>query len=64
MKCTSCGCKNLKEIKIIDNQIVATEGYVAQTVKSYACKNCGHVELYASKAQAIQKEYRGSKLGG
>ena len=46
MKCIVCGCEKLKEIKIIDNQVLATEGYVAQTVKSYACEKCGHVELY------------------
>ena len=51
MKCTVCGCEKLNEIKIIDNQVVATEGYVAQTVKSYACESCGHVELYAKKSK-------------
>jgi predicted nucleic-acid-binding Zn-ribbon protein len=46
MKCTACGNNKLYEISIIDNQVVRTEGYVAQTVNSYACENCGHVELY------------------
>lgn len=55
MKCTVCGCENLYEIDIIDNQVVATEGYVEQTVKSYACKECGHVELYVDKKKNPSK---------
>ena len=51
MKCTVCGCEKLKEIKIIDNQVLATEGYVAQTVNSYACEKCGHVELYIKQKE-------------
>jgi len=46
MKCTLCGNEKLKEIQIIDDQVVKTEGYVDQTVRSYACEKCGHVELF------------------
>ena len=49
MKCTVCGCEKLNKIQIIDNQILATEGFVAQTVNSYACEECGHVELYVGQ---------------
>lgn len=61
MKCIVCGCEKLKKIKIIDNQVVASEGYVAQTVNSYACEKCGHVELYAnnkSEIRCMSGEYR------
>lgn len=47
MKCTACGCENLKEIEIIGDSILATHGSVWQTVNSYMCQKCGHVELYA-----------------
>jgi len=60
MKCTLCGNEKLKEIKIIDNQVVATEGYVAQTVKSYACEKCGHVEMFydLSKTEGNYKDFK------
>ena len=51
MKCIVCRSEKLKEIKIIDNQVLATEGYVAQTVSSYACEKCGHVELYVKQKE-------------
>lgn len=47
MKCSICGSENLFEISIINNQVLRTEGYVSQTVLSYACEDCGHIELYA-----------------
>lgn len=59
MKCSICGCKNLFEISIIDNQVLRTEGYVAQTVLSYACEDCGHIELYAS--QEMIDKHKGTK---
>ena len=64
MKCIVCECEKLKEIKIIDNQVLATEGYVAQTVKSYACEKCGHVELYVDSNYKKVSGSSGSKLGG
>ena len=63
MKCIVCGCEKLKEIKIIDNQVVATEGCVTQTVNSYACEKCGHVELYANSKSEIKQE-TGCMSGG
>ena len=45
-KCTVCGCEDLKPIRIINSQVLRTHGYVEQTVDSYACTKCGHVELY------------------
>lgn len=49
MKCSVCGSENMFEVSIIDNQVLATEGYVRQTVKSYACEDCGHIDLYMPK---------------
>lgn len=49
MKCSVCGSEKMFEVSIIDNQVLATEGYVRQTVKSYACEDCGHIDLYAPK---------------
>lgn len=57
MKCTVCGHDKLKKIRILDNQVVATEGYVAQTVDSYACEQCGHVELYANSKSELKKGF-------
>ncbi len=57
MKCTMCGHEQLKEVKIIDNQIVATEGYVSQKCKSFACEKCGHIELFYDFNQPKKKEY-------
>ena len=57
MKCTACGCKKLYKIEIINNQVVATEGYVEQTVDSYACEKCGHVELYVDKNRKKEKSF-------
>ena len=56
-KCTACGCEDLKKIKIISSEILATHGYVEQTVDSYVCTKCGHVELYAKKENNKQKEF-------
>lgn len=47
MKCSKCGCDKLFEMSIINNQVLATEGYVSQTVRSFACEDCGHIELFA-----------------
>ena len=49
MKCTNCGNETFFETKILDNHVLATEGYVAQTVRSYACLQCGHIELFVSQ---------------
>ena len=57
MKCTVCGHDKLKKIRILDNQVVATEGYVAQTVDSYACEQCGHVELYVNSKSELKKGF-------
>ena len=57
MKCIVCGCEELKEIKIINDQVVKTEGYVEQIVKSYACQKCGHVELYVDKGHIEKKSF-------
>ncbi len=64
MKCTACGCDKLYKIEIIDNQVVATEGYVYQTVFSYACEKCGHVELYVNKDYKKPNGSSDSTLGG
>lgn len=49
MKCTICGCEDLFKVPIINNQVLATEGYVAQTVNSFAYMKCGHVELFVEQ---------------
>lgn len=49
MKCSVCGSENMVEVSIIDNQVLATEGYVRQTVNAYACEDCGHIDLYMPK---------------
>lgn len=67
MKCSVCNCEKLSEIKIIDCQILATEGYVEQTVNSYVCEKCGHIELYAKEKDSLSNKFKrssGSKLGG
>ena len=57
MKCTACGCEKLYKVEIINNQVLATEGYVEQTVDSYACEKCGHVELYVDKNRKKEKSH-------
>lgn len=69
MKCSVCGSKNMFEVSIIDNQVLATEGYVRQTVKSYACEDCGHIDLYMPKEKTdkntvLRRGSSGSILGG
>lgn len=61
MKCTNCGCKNLVEISIIENNILRTHGDVWQTVSSYACAKCGHVDLYTYlEKNKEEKDYYGT----
>lgn len=57
MKCLLCGKEKFFKVKIIDNQVIATEGYVSQTVDAYACENCGHVELFVSQ-DVINKHFQ------
>lgn len=49
--CTACGSSELKPIPILYSDVSATEGEVRQTVDSFYCVKCGHVELYARIAE-------------
>ena len=51
------GNEKLKEIKIINNQVITTEGYVEQTVKLFAYEKCGHVELFYDLDKPKKNEY-------
>ncbi len=66
MKCSVCGSENMVKVSIIDNQVLATEGYVRQTVNSYACEDCGHIDLYMPKNETDKKivSTETSLLGG
>ncbi len=61
MKCSVCGCNNLFEVRIIDSEILSGYGVVEQSVKSYACEKCGHVELYVSQ-EYLDKRNRQIRL--
>lgn len=62
MKCTNCGCKKLQEISILESDVIRIYGSVWQTVSSYACEKCGHVELYVcvDEEDGDEKEYYGT----
>lgn len=49
--CTACGSNELKPIPILFSNVCRTEGEVRQTVDSFYCVKCGHVELYARTAE-------------
>lgn len=46
MKCVNCGGTEFFETKILNDQVLKTEGYVEQTVQAFACLKCGRVQLY------------------
>lgn len=50
--CTACGSDQLKPISILHSCVC--DGKVTQTVDSFYCTKCGHVELYA-RASEIEK---------
>ena len=58
-KCTACGSEELKPIPILYGSIC--EGKVEQTVDSFYCTQCGHIELYARSTE-IQKCVEKEKL--
>lgn len=53
MKCTQCGCNSFNKVKLLDvyASILASYGEVEvdELVDAYACKKCGHIELFVSK---------------
>ncbi len=49
MKCPNCGKEEFEEMSLIYSDVLATHGSVKQLVESYACMNCGRVELYVPK---------------
>lgn len=61
MKCSVCGSEKLFEMSIINSNILRTEGSVKQSVISYACEECGHIELYATQ-EMINKHRETVKL--
>ncbi len=58
-KCTACGCKDLEEISLSgpagSNSFFSLNRLHNATVVSYACKKCGHIELYYKKDEPKKK---------
>lgn len=47
LKCLSCGCeREFVDIKLAEVLILSDCGNYSQTVKAYACTECGFVQLY------------------
>lgn len=47
MKCLFCGCeRDFVDIKLADVLILSDSGNYEQSVKSYACVECGFVQLF------------------
>lgn len=57
MKCSVCGGERLFEMRILESDVLRTHGSVKQTVKAYACEDCGHIDLYAP-AEMISEHQR------
>lgn len=53
MECRKCGSKNISEVVLLTN-----EGSKLTDIESFACLECGHVELYltARKMDSIKKQ--------
>ena len=47
MKCLNCGSQEFFQIQLLNTSIILDFPRNAQIVTSYACKKCGHVELFA-----------------
>lgn len=46
MKCLNCGSQEFFQIELLNTKIILDFPRNAQIVTSYACKKCGHVELF------------------
>ena len=53
-KCTACGSTELFPFDLVNLGDVIVEGNPRFQYESFACKNCGHIELYADST-AVEK---------
>ena len=66
MKCTQCGCENLISINIESLISISGDAYMrnSESLKVYACRNCGHLEFFdnglnekLAEESEIEKKY-------
>jgi chromosome segregation ATPase len=66
MKCTQCDCENLIPIRLKSLIDVSSDAlmYNSESLKVYACRNCGHLEFFdnglnekLAKESEIEKQY-------
>ena len=61
MKCPNCGKTEFRKAKLFDTCILRDAGYQHELFQSFACVNCGRVEIYmlegwGLKVLAAEKE--------
>ena len=52
MKCPNCGKSEFRKAKLFDTCIL--DGYQKELFQSYACINCGRVEIYMPKDWGVK----------
>ncbi len=58
IKCTNCGCTELKEVFIYDIVSASECSSPRDPVNNYACMKCGHVETYLCELDPVAREKR------
>lgn len=61
MKCLNCGSQEFFQIQLLNTKIILDFPSEAQIVTSYACKKCGHVELFAPQKMIDEQIARENK---
>ena len=56
IKCTNCGCTDFVKVELESTNIFEIGVVRIIGINAYACKRCGHIELFQQGLDAYEKE--------